>query len=51
VPTKAGISLPLLNWTGEKKYNKMLMGLDKDRERKLAKYFHGQNKLNLGKLV
>jgi len=29
VPTKAALSL--LNWTGEKKYNKRLMGRDKDR--------------------
>ena len=32
VPTKAALSLPLLNWTGERKYNERLMGRGKDRE-------------------
>ena len=32
VPTKAALSLPLLSWTGERKYNESLMGQDKDRE-------------------
>ena len=32
VPTKAALSLPLLSWTGERKYNARLMGGDKDRE-------------------
>ena len=32
VPTKAALSLPLLNSTGERKYNERLMGRDKDRE-------------------
>uniref|UniRef100_A0A663EPR8 GON-4-like protein n=1 Tax=Aquila chrysaetos chrysaetos TaxID=223781 RepID=A0A663EPR8_AQUCH len=31
VPTKAILSLPLLSWTGERKYNKELVGRDKDR--------------------
>ena len=31
VPTKAVLSLPLLSWTGERKYNKELVGRDKDR--------------------
>ena len=30
VPTKAALSLPLLSWTGERKYNKRLVGQDKD---------------------
>jgi len=33
VSTKAALSFPLLSWTGERKYNEKLMGLDKDRER------------------
>jgi len=49
VPTKATLSLPLLNWTGEKKYDERLMGRDKDRERSLTNYRHGQKRLNLGK--
>jgi len=40
VLTKAALSLPLLNWTGEKKYNKSLMGRDQDRERSLSNYQH-----------
>ena len=33
VPTKAALSItPLLNWTGERKYNERLVGRDKDRE-------------------
>jgi len=50
MPTKATLSLPLLSWTGEGKYNKMLTGQDKDRETSLNNYRHGQNRLNLGKL-
>jgi len=49
VPTKAALSLPLFNWTGEKKYDKKLMGSDRDRVRSLTNYHHGQNRLNLGK--
>jgi len=32
-------------------YDKRLMGQDKDRERSLTSYRHGQNRLNLGKLI
>ena len=32
VHTKAALSLTLLSWTGERKYNEGLMGRDKDRE-------------------
>ena len=52
VPTKAALSLPLLNWTGETKYNGRLgEGRDKDRERSLTNYCHKQGRLNLGKLI
>jgi len=52
VPIKATLSLPLLNWTGEKKkYDERLMGRDKDRELSFTNYHHGKNKLDLGKLV
>jgi len=51
VPTKAALSLLFLSWTGEKKYNERLMGPDKDRERSFTNYHHGQNRLDLGKLV
>jgi len=50
VPTKATLSLPLLNRTGERKYNERLEGQDKDRERSLTNYCHGQNRLDLGKI-
>jgi len=33
VPTKTTPSLPLLIWTGERKYDERLEGRDKDRER------------------
>jgi len=36
VPTKTTLSLPLLNWTGERKYDERLVGRDKDRERSLT---------------
>jgi len=49
VPTNAALSLPLLNWTGEKKYDERLTGQDKGRERSLTNYRHGQNKLNSGR--
>ena len=32
VPTKAALSLPLLSWTGEGKYNERLVSRGKDRE-------------------
>jgi len=51
VPTKTALSLPLLSWTGERKYVERLEGRDKDRERSLTSYPHGQNRLNLGRKV
>jgi len=39
----------LLNWAGEIKYNKRLVGEDKDRERSLTNYHHEQNRLDVGK--
>ena len=51
VPTKAALSLVLLNWTEERKYDERLVGQDKDKERSLTSYCHGQNRLDLGKLV
>jgi len=49
VPTKTAVSLYLLSWTGETKYDERLKGQDKDRERSLTSYCHGQNRLNLGR--
>jgi len=43
------LSLSVLSWTGKKKYDERLMGQDKDRERSLTNYCHGQNRLNLGR--
>jgi len=51
MPTKATISLSLLSWRGEKKYNERLMDQDEDRERSLTIYHHGQNKLSLRILI
>jgi len=51
MPIKVTLSLSLLSWTGERKYDERLMGQDKDGERSLSNYHHGQNRLNLGKLV
>jgi len=51
VATRAALSLPLLSWTGERKYDERLKGRDKDRERSLTNYCHRQNRLKLGKLV
>ena len=51
VPTKAALSLSLLNCRGERKYNEGLMGWGRDRERSLTNYHHGQNRVDLGKLV
>jgi len=45
VPTKTPLSLPLLSWTGERKYDERLKGRDKDRERSLTIYHHGQNRV------
>jgi len=36
VPTKTALSLPLLTWTGERKYDERLEGRDKNRERSLT---------------
>ena len=49
VPTKTALSLPLLRWTEEKKYDERLEGQDKDRERSLTNHSHRQNRLNLGR--
>jgi len=49
VPTKTPLSLPLLNWTGEREYDDRLEGRDKDRERSPTNYHHGQNNMNLGR--
>jgi len=51
VPTKATPSLSLLNWTAGRKYDKRLMGRDKDRKRSLTNYRHRENRLHLGKLI
>jgi len=48
VPTNTALSLPLLSWAGKRKYDESLKGRDKDRERSLTSYCHGQNRLNLG---
>jgi len=49
VPTKTALSLPILSWTGERKYDERLKDRDKDRERSLTNCCHGQNRLNLGR--
>jgi len=49
VPTKTTLSLPLLSWTGERRYDERFKGQGKDRERSLTFYCHGQNRLNLGR--
>jgi len=49
VPTKTALSLHLLSWAGERKYDERLVGQDKDRERSLTNYCHGLNRLNLGR--
>jgi len=51
VPTKIALSVFLLSWTGERKYHERLQGRDKNRERSLTNYCHGQNRLNLGRKV
>jgi len=48
-PPKPLLSLPLLSWTGERKYNERLEGQDKDRERSLTNYCQERNRLNLGR--
>jgi len=47
VPTKTTLSLSLLSWTGERKYDERLEGRDKDRKRSLTNYHHRQNRFNL----
>jgi len=49
VPNKATLPLPLFYWTREKRYDESLVGPDKDRERSLTNYRHGQNRMNLGR--
>jgi len=44
------LSLPLLSWTGERKYIKSFLGQGKDRETSLSNYYHGQNRFDLGKI-
>jgi len=51
LPTKAPLSFCLLNWTGKRKYGERLMGQDRDRERSLTNYRHGQNRLDAEKLI
>jgi len=48
---QAALSLPLLSWTEERKPNERLVGSYKHRERSLTSYHHGQNRLDLGKLI
>jgi len=43
------LSLPLLKWTGERKYDERLVGQEKDRERSVTNYCHGRNRLNLAR--
>jgi len=43
VPTKATLSLPLVSWTGERKYTERLEGRGKDKERSFTSYRHRQN--------
>jgi len=49
VPTKTAMSLPLLSWTWERKYDERLESREKDRERSLTDYCHEQHRLNLGR--
>jgi len=49
VHTKIALSLLLLSWAGKRKYDERLVDRDKDRERSLTNYCHGQNRLNLGR--
>jgi len=49
MPNKMTLSLPLLSWTGERKYDERLVGRDEDRERSLTNYCHGRSRLNLGR--
>ena len=51
VPTKAALSLPLLSWTGERKYNKELVGQDKDRRHHSPITITGKTDSAWGKLT
>ena len=48
VPTKAALSLPLLNWTGGENKTKGSR-VEIRTGRSLTNYRHGQNRLDLGK--
>jgi len=50
VPTKATLSLPLLSWTEEKKYDKRLVGQEKDGERSLSSYHWWSKQTQLGEI-
>ena len=50
-PTKAVLSLPLLSWTGERKYSKELVGRDKDRRDHSPIIVMGRTDLAWGKLT
>ena len=50
-PTKAVLSLPLLTWTGERKYNKGLVGQDKDRRDHSPTTIMGKTDSAWGKLT
>jgi len=46
---QAALSLLLLSWTAERKYDERLVGRDKDREGPLTHYHPEQNRLILGR--
>jgi len=48
-PPKLLYHSPSSTGQGRGKYDERLMGRDKDRERSLTNYCHGQNRLNLGR--
>ena len=50
MPTKAVLSLLLLNGTEETKYNRRLVGRGRDRETSHSNDNHGQNRVNLRKI-
>jgi len=48
VPTKTALSLPLLSWTGKRKYDERLQGQVKEGERSLTKQTElGENNKSL----
>jgi len=51
VPTKAALSLPLLNWTGEKKNMTKGLWVEIRPGRSVSNYCHRQSRLDLGKLI